>query len=132
MKFIAQGKGKFHSKTGHEGQWESRCIALLFNLCSRWGWDLNVTPQPLYSRYPLYRGLGRPLGRSGRMQKISPPRGPAPRTIQSVMRRCHKGNTCNIDSNISFPSVYCCINHLKTKRRQFYFKTQFVPRSKHF
>ena len=42
------------------------------------GWS---TPRPgpftfaKQTRYPLYRGLGRPQGRFGRMRKISPPPG---------------------------------------------------------
>jgi hypothetical protein len=57
------------------------------------------------TRYPLYRRLGRPQGRSGRVRKISPPRGfvqpvasrytdcaiPAPDfvTISLYILRCH-------------------------------------------
>jgi hypothetical protein len=42
------------------------------------GWVVNVTPRPGRftpgkTRYPLYRRLGGPQGRSGRVQKISPP-----------------------------------------------------------
>ena len=40
---------------------------------------VSTTPWPLYppgkTRYPLYRRLGRPQGRSGRVRKISPPTG---------------------------------------------------------
>jgi hypothetical protein len=36
------------------------------------------------TRYPLYRRLGGPQGRSGRVRKISPPPGFDPRTVQSV------------------------------------------------
>ena len=36
---------------------------------------------------PLYRKLGRPQGRSGRVQKISPPPGFDPRTVQPVASR---------------------------------------------
>jgi hypothetical protein len=43
------------------------------------GWVVNSTPRPLYPREwhgtPLYRRLGRPQGRSGRVLKISPPPG---------------------------------------------------------
>jgi hypothetical protein len=39
---------------------------------------------PGKTRYPLYRTLGGPQGRSGRVQKISPPPGFNPRTVQSV------------------------------------------------
>ena len=39
------------------------------------------------TRYPLYRRLGRPQGRSGRVLKISPPPGFDPRTVQLVASR---------------------------------------------
>ena len=38
-------------------------------------------------RYPLYRRLGRPQGRSGRVRKILPPPGFDPRTVQPVASR---------------------------------------------
>jgi hypothetical protein len=40
------------------------------------------------TRYPLYRRLGGPQGRSGQVRKISPPPGFDPRTAQPVARRC--------------------------------------------
>ena len=42
---------------------------------------------PGKSRYPLYRRLGGPQGRSGRVRKISPPPGIDPRTVQPVASR---------------------------------------------
>ena len=39
------------------------------------------------TQYPLYRRLGGPQGRSGWMQKISPPTRFNPRTIQPVVSR---------------------------------------------
>ena len=42
---------------------------------------------PGKKRYPLYRRLGRPQGRSGRVRKISPPPGFDPRTLQPVASR---------------------------------------------
>ena len=39
---------------------------------------------PGKTRYPLYRRLGGPQGKSGRVRKISPPSGFDPRTVQSV------------------------------------------------
>jgi hypothetical protein len=39
------------------------------------------------TRYPLYRRLGGPQGRSGRKRKISPPPGFDPRTVQPVASR---------------------------------------------
>jgi hypothetical protein len=42
---------------------------------------------PGMTRYPLYRRLGRPQGRSGRVLKISFPPGFDPRTVQLVASR---------------------------------------------
>jgi hypothetical protein len=42
---------------------------------------------PGKTRYPVYRRLGRPQGRSGRVQKISPPPGFDPRPVQPVASR---------------------------------------------
>jgi hypothetical protein len=42
---------------------------------------------PGNTRYPLYRRLGGPQGRSGRVRKISPPPGFDPRTFQPVVSR---------------------------------------------
>ena len=39
------------------------------------------------TRFPLYRRLGRPQGRSGLVLKISPPPGFDPRTVQPVASR---------------------------------------------
>jgi hypothetical protein len=39
---------------------------------------------PWKTRYPLYRRLGGPQGRSGHVRKISPPPGFDPRTVQPV------------------------------------------------
>jgi len=35
-------------------------------------------------------------------------------------------------SGVSTKNINSCINHLKTKRRLLYLKTQFIPCSKHF
>ena len=42
---------------------------------------------PGKARYPLYRRLGGPQGRSGRVLKISPPPGFEPLTVQLVASR---------------------------------------------
>jgi hypothetical protein len=42
---------------------------------------------PGMTRYPLYKRLGGPQGRSGRLRKISPPPGFDPRTVQPVASR---------------------------------------------
>ena len=75
--------------TGHEGPEGSRCIALLFLKPQRL---VGVDGQrhalaallPGKTWYPLYRRLGGPQGRSGRLRKISPPPEFDPRTIHPV------------------------------------------------
>ena len=47
---------------------------------------LAVLP-PGKTRYPLYKRLGGPQGRSGWVRKISPPAGFDPRTVQPVASR---------------------------------------------
>ena len=42
---------------------------------------------PRKTRYPFYRRLGRPQGRSGRVRKITPQQGFKPRTVQPVANR---------------------------------------------
>jgi len=43
--------------------------------------------RPGKTRYPLYRRLGGPQGRSGQLRKISPPPGSDPRTVQPIASR---------------------------------------------
>jgi len=62
-------------RTAHRG---SRGINLFFlDHGTRWRWVVSVTPRPLFTprgktRYPLYRRLGGPQDRSGRVRKILP------------------------------------------------------------
>jgi hypothetical protein len=55
------------------------------------GWVVNVNPRPLYplvkTRYPSYRRLDRPQGRSGRVQNISPRPGFDPWAVQPAASR---------------------------------------------
>jgi hypothetical protein len=44
-------------------------------------------PPWIETQCPLYRRLGGPQGRSGRVRKISPPPGFDPRTVQPVASR---------------------------------------------
>ena len=74
--------------TGRTAHRRSRRIALLFlDHGTRRGWRATSRPGqsllPGKTRYPLYRRLGGPQGRSGQVQKISPPPGFDPRTVQS-------------------------------------------------
>ena len=73
-------------RTSHRG---SRGIALLFfDYSTRRGEGWVSRPgrssPPGKTRYPLYRRLSGPQGWSGQVQKISPPPGFDPRTIQPV------------------------------------------------
>ena len=64
------------------------------------GWVVNATLRPLYppgkTRYPLYRRLGGPQGRSGQVRKISPPTGirspDRPARSQSLYRLSYRGS----------------------------------------
>jgi hypothetical protein len=66
----------------------SKGIALLIlNLGARRGLGSASRPgrfTPGKTRYPLYRRLGGPQGRSGQVRKISPPPGFDPRTVRFV------------------------------------------------
>jgi hypothetical protein len=76
-------------RTAHRG---SIGIPLLFHdHGTRRGCEVSFTPRPLFTpgktKYPLYRRLGGPQGRSGQVRKISPPPGFEPRTVQPVDSR---------------------------------------------
>ena len=92
------GEDKVHPCTGTEAPYRptahrgSRGIALLFlengtrrgeGSASRPGRSLP----PGKTRYPLYRRLGWPQGRSGQVRKISPPPGFDPRTVHPAASR---------------------------------------------
>ena len=77
------------SRMAHRG---SRGIALLFlDQGTRRGEGSALRPgrsvPPGKTRYPLYRRLGDPQGRSGQVRKISPPPGFDPRTDPLVASR---------------------------------------------
>ena len=114
------GKGKVHTRTGHEGPEGEQRYSCTLSLTSAldgvgshqnrarrpWGGQKYSCTPSLTSaldgvdgqrrvpaalslgktRYPLYRRLGGPQGLSGRVQKISPPPGFDPRTVQPVAR----------------------------------------------
>ena len=76
-------------RTAHRG---SRGIALPFNDYSNRRGEGSVSRPgrslpPGKKRYPLYRRLGAPQGRSGQVRKISPPPVFDPRTVQPVASR---------------------------------------------
>ena len=64
---------------------------------------------PGQTRYRLYRRLGGPQGRSGRVRKMSPPQGFDPRTVQPVAIRYTDRVIPDQDRNASmFNSRYFC------------------------
>jgi len=79
-------------RTAHRG---SRGIDLLFldHGTRRCEGSASRTGRSLLSgktRYPLYRRLGEPQGRSGQVRKISPPPGFDPRTDQPVAQSLYR------------------------------------------
>ena len=85
-------KGKGRPRTGGKAQRGSRGVVLLFLYPRHWmcvGGQHHaptVLP-PGKTRYSLYRRLGWPQGRSGRVRKISATPGYDPRSVQPVARR---------------------------------------------
>ena len=63
------------------------------------------------TQYPLYRRLGGPQDRSGRVRKISPPPGFDPRTVQPVASR-YTDWAIPAANNIVWP---CIIEFTKAK-----------------
>ena len=89
---LLSSMNKFSLEQATKAQRVSRGIALPFHDL---GAEVGMGGQhhapaalpPGKTRYPLYRRLGRPQGRSGRVRKISPPPGFDPRTVQPVASR---------------------------------------------
>ena len=83
-KIEVNGKGKICPRTGHEGREGEYMYS--FTLSLTWALDevggqrhdLAALP-PGKTRYPLYRRLGEPQNRSGRVGKIQPHRDSIPR-----------------------------------------------------
>jgi hypothetical protein len=82
--------GRFRPFIGHEARWgEYRYSSTLLLTSALEGGEGSAsrpgrTLLPGKIRYPLYKRLGGPQGRSGQVQKISPPPGFDPRTVQPV------------------------------------------------
>ena len=76
-------------RTAHRGEW--RYSSTLSWSRPRRGegsvWLPARSLPPGKTRYPLFRRLGGPHGRSGQVEKISPPPGFGPRTVQLVASR---------------------------------------------
>jgi hypothetical protein len=84
--------GKFHPRTGHESPGADKRYSSTLSLTSAldWGgWSTSCSGRftPGMTRYPFYRKLGGPQGRSGRVRKILPPPGFDPWTVNLVASR---------------------------------------------
>jgi hypothetical protein len=97
-------------RTAHRG---NRGIALLFGDQRHYKGVMSQShaPAALYpqgkTRYPLYKRLGGPQGRSGQVRKILPPPGFDPRTVQSVV-----STRPTADFNNKCISVFCWLRYL--------------------
>ena len=85
-------ENKAHPTTGHkdpEGEQRYSSILSLTSALDGVGGERHAPAAlpPGKTPYPLYRRLGRPHGRSGRVRKISLPAGFDPRTVQRVASR---------------------------------------------
>jgi hypothetical protein len=84
-------KCEVHPLTGHEGHVEQRYSSTpsLTSALDGLGGQCHAPTAllPGKTRFPLYRRLGGPQGRSERVRKISPPPGFDPQTVQPVASR---------------------------------------------
>jgi len=105
--------------TGRKAHKGSRGVALIFlDHGTRTGeWSASRPGRSLppgKTRYPLYRRLGGPQGRSGQVRKISPPPGFDPRTVQPVASRYTDWATRQpVYRWISIPNVILAPNTFK-------------------
>jgi hypothetical protein len=115
---IVTVKGKVHPGTGHEdpeGEKYSYTLSLTSALDGG-GWS---TPSPgrfipwKETRYPLYRKLDGPQGRSGRMRKTSPQPGFDPRTVQPVASR-YIDCTIPVHIRVTYVKVRCLFARLSS------------------
>ena len=86
-------KGKAHPRTSHEGpKWEIKysSILSLTSALDGGGWLTSrpgrFTPRKQI-RYPVYKRIGEPHSRSGRVRKVSPPTGFDLHTVQLAASR---------------------------------------------
>ena len=88
-------KGKVQARTSHEGPEGEKRYSSTLSLTSVLdvvdGCHTPASLPPGNTRYPLYRRLGRPQGRSGRVRKISSPLGFNPQTVQLLYQLCCPG-----------------------------------------
>jgi hypothetical protein len=87
-----KGEGKGHPRTGHEGpegEWRHSSTLSLTSTLDGLGGSRHAPAAlpPEKTRYSLYRRLGGPQDRSGRVRKISPQPVFDPRAVQPVASR---------------------------------------------
>jgi hypothetical protein len=126
--------GKVQPRTGHEGPEGEHMYSSTLSLTSALDGVGGQCHDPAAllpgkNRYPLYRRLGGPQDRSGRVWKISPPSGFDPRTVQPVASPytdcaipvpCNNNNNNNNNNNaltsmeyssevfpVCYQSVFC-------------------------
>jgi hypothetical protein len=85
-------KGKSLPRTGHEGpegEWRYSSTLSLTSALDGGGWSTPCPSRftPAKDPVPFVRGVGWAQGRSGQVQKLSPPPRYDPRTVQSVASR---------------------------------------------
>jgi hypothetical protein len=106
--YKGKGKGKFLPITGHkdpdgEQMYSSTLPSTSALDGSGWLAPPPAALPPGKTRYPLYRRLGGPQGRSGWMRKISSPPEFDPRTVQPVESRyTHTHATYILPNNYIF------------------------------
>jgi hypothetical protein len=74
---------------------------------------------PRKNQYPLYKSLGGPEGRSGRVRKFSPPLGFDPRTVQTLYSSLCSATTCSkvlACSTTFFHRSVSCATFLQLRR----------------
>jgi len=73
---------------------------------------------PGKTRYPLYRRLGGPQGRSGEVRKTSPPSGFDSRTVQPVASRYTDYDTRPTPTTVSIAKCPLHASHIQMKKQQ--------------
>ena len=100
-----KGKGKVHPRTGHEGpegEWRYSYTLSLTSALDGVGGQRHAPAAlpPVKTRYPLYRRLGGPQGRSEQLRKILPPTGirsrDRPARSESLYRLSAHGPPCTV------------------------------------
>ena len=128
--------GRFHPVIGYEGpQGEQRYSSTLFQASALEGGEGSAsrpgsTLPPGKTRYPMYRQLGGPQGRSGHVRKISPPPGFNPRTVQPVGSRYTVYATRPTEVRI-YPKINCKFLHLCQSLYSYHQTNQLSGRSKY-